>query len=58
MNFYLVIANDEVVGIFNDHTNAQEYARISSKGRFETAKVVYLPSRVVQGIWVKGERHA
>lgn len=60
--FYLVIVDNEVVATANGHHAAQEFARIYSLSErgpaFETAKVIYLPGLKLQGIWVKGERHA
>lgn len=53
---YLVIADNEVQREFSEHVDAQEYARDFSQGRYDTAKVIYLPNRTLQGHWFKGER--
>lgn len=53
---YLVIADNEVQGKFHRHEDAQQYARGFSLGRYDTAKVCYLPTMTMQGHWFKGER--
>ena len=56
VEIYLVIVNNEVVATSEHHNTAQESARIWSTGRYPEAKVIYLPNRTVQGIWLDGIR--
>lgn len=55
---YLVIADNEIKTTASKHERAQQLACNWSQGRFEQAKVVYLPNNTVQGIWFKGMRLA
>ena len=53
---YLIIADNEIKAKSTMHESAQLMARNWSIGRFDTAKVIFLPTSTVQGIWHKGER--
>ena len=53
---YVVIADNEIQCFVATHEDAQSSAEHWSNERYDTAKVVYLPNRTVQGIWHKGVR--
>lgn len=53
---YVVIANNEIKTRVARGEPAQIHAKVWSKSSFQVAKVIYLPTLQVIGVWNNGER--